>query len=383
MTAGFYRSIFLSLAACSLAALSGTHGAAQQGSRTFAERLGWKAGDRVVLIHVDDAGMSHDSDMGVEKALAAGPATSFSVMMPCPWVPEIVHYLQKRPELDAGLHITLTSEWKEYRWGPVAGAAAVPGLVDKEGAMWPTVEEVAQHATADEVEKEIRAQLARARAMGFNPTHLDSHMGTVFATPAFVERYIKVGAENHIPVMFPGGHDSLLAEQYRNETIAALKHEGKWTAGENVPENPAIDQARVMAEKVWDLGLPVLDDLYNVSYDWKLAPGVPETDDNLRAMKVRGYEEAFHRLKPGVTMVIVHCTDTSSTFPYISDSGPTRKGDLLAMLSPELRAAVQREGLKLTTWRELKERRGPSGADGVVAGSLRSGSQVASALSER
>lgn len=361
MTTGSYRNLFLSLAACSLTAISGPYGASQQGSRTFAERLGWKPGDRVVLIHVDDAGMSHDSDMGVEKALAAGPATSFSVMMPCPWVPEIVHYLQKHPELDAGLHITLTSEWKEYRWGPVAGAAAVPGLVDKEGAMWPTVEEVAQHATADEVEKEIRAQVARARAMGFNPTHLDSHMGTVFATPEFVERYIKVGAESHIPVMFPGGRDFLLAEQYRNETIAALKREGKWTPGENVPENPAIGQARVMAEKVWDLGLPVLDDLYNVSYDWKLAPGVAETDDNLRAMKVRRYEEAFHRLKPGVTMVIVHCTDTSSTFKYISDSGPTRRGDLLAMLSPELRAAVQREGLKLTTWRELKQRRDRAG----------------------
>jgi len=361
MATGSYRNAVLSLAACCLAAFSAPYGVAQQRTKTFAERLGWKAGDRVVLIHVDDAGMSHDSDMGVEQALAAGLATSFSVMMPCPWVPEIVHYLKEHPGLDAGLHITLTSEWSEYRWGPVAGAAAVPGLVDKEGAMWPTVEEAVQHATADEVEKEIRAQLARARAMGFNPTHLDSHMGTVFATPAFMERYIKVGAENHIPVMFPGGHDFLLAEQYRNERIAVLKREGKWTPGQTVPEDPAISQARITAERVWELGLPVLDDLYNVSYDWKLAPGIPETDDNLRAMKVRRYEEAFHRLKPGVTMVIVHCTDTSSTFPSISDSGPTRRGDLLAMLSPELRAAVQREGLKLTTWRELKERRDRAG----------------------
>lgn len=329
---------------------------------TFAERLGWKPGDRVLLIHVDDAGMSHDSDVGVEKSLDAGLATSFSVMMPCPWVPEIVHYIHAHPGVDAGLHLTLTSEWSEYRWGPVAGPTVVPGLVDKEGAMWPSVEETARHASADEIEAEIRAQLARARRMGFNPTHLDSHMGTVFATPEYIARYIKVGAENHIPIMFPGGHDTLLAEQYRDEEIAQRKAEGKWVEGAVLAENPALAQARITAETVWKLGLPVLDDLYNVSYDWTLPAGVAPTDENLRAMKIERYSAALHRLKPGVTQVIVHATDTSSTFPYISSSGPTRRGDLLALLSPELRAAVQREGLILTTWKELGERRDRSGA---------------------
>jgi len=295
--------------------------------------------------------------VGVLKSLDAGLATSFSVMMPCPWVPEIVHYIHAHPSADAGLHLTLTSEWKEYRWGPVAGSSVVPGLVDSEGAMWPTVEETAQHATPDEVEAEIRAQLARARRMGFQPTHLDTHMGTVYATPAFIERYIRVGAENHIPIMFPGGHNTLLAEQYRNETIARLKAEGKWTPSTVIPEEPGIAQMRTLAEKVWSLGLPVLDDLYNVSYDWRLPDGVPPTDANLRQMKVARYIAALHQLKPGVTQIIVHATDTSESFPFISDSGPTRKGDLLALLSPELREAIQREGLILTTWRELQQRR--------------------------
>jgi chitin disaccharide deacetylase len=327
------------------------------GTATFAERLGWKPGDRVLLIHVDDAGMSHDSDMGVEKSLDAGLATSFSVMMPCPWVPEIVHYIHAHPGVDAGLHLTLTSEWSEYRWGPVAGPSVVPGLVDREGAMWPSVEETAQHASADEIEAEIRAQLERARRMGFTPTHLDSHMGTVFATSEFIARYIKVGAENHIPIMFPGGHDMLLAEQYRDEEIAQLKAQGKWVEGTVLPESPMLAQARTTAETVWKLGLPVLDDLYNVSYDWTLPAGMPPTDENLRAMKVERYSAAFHRLKPGVTQVIVHATDTSSVFPYISGSAPTRRGDLLALLSPELRAVIQREGLILTTWKELQQRR--------------------------
>jgi len=349
----------LSTALLVLAYLGGGAAAAQQkpGDRTFAERLGWRDGDRVVIIHVDDAGMSHDSDVGVGKSLDAGLATSFSVMMPCPWVPEIMHFITAHPGVDAGLHLTLNSEWKEYRWGPVAGIKLVPGLVDSEGAMWPSVEQTAQHATPDEIEKEIRAQLARALRIGLHPSHLDSHMGTVFASSAFTERYIKVGAENHIPVMFSGGHDILLAEQYRDDAIAHLKEVGKWKEGTELPENPLLAQARAMAESVWNAGLPVLDDLYNVSYDWKLPAGVQPTDANLRKMKIERYAEAFHRLKPGVTQIIVHATETSSTLPYISNSGPTRLGDLLAMVIPELRDAARREGLIFTTWRELQQRR--------------------------
>ena len=326
-------------------------------AQTYAERLGWKSGNRVVILHVDDAGMSNESDMGVEQATGQGIANSFSVMMPCPWVPEIVSYIKAHPNVDAGLHLTLTSEWKLYRWGPVAGKQLVPGLVDLQGEMWPSVEEVAHHATAAEVEIEIRAQLDRARQMGFNPTHLDSHMGTVFATPEFVAAYIKVGVENHIPVMYPGGHDTMLAKQYRDQTIAALKKQGKWQEGQDVPEYTGIVQARIAGKQVWEAGLPVLDDLHNTSYDWTPPAGAHVSDEVLRAWKVKKYEQAFHDLKPGVTMVIMHCTDASSHFDFISDSGKIRRGDLLAMLSPELREAMQNEHLILTTWRELGARR--------------------------
>src|SRR6266545_3458916 len=110
-----------------------------QNPRTYAEKLGWGPGDRVLILHMDDAGMSYDSDAAIEQVLERGAARSLSVMMPCPWVPHIVHYLKQHPEVDAGLHLTLTSEWREYRWGPLAGVTVVPGLVDDEGAMWPSV----------------------------------------------------------------------------------------------------------------------------------------------------------------------------------------------------------------------------------------------------
>ena len=311
---------------------------AQNSEVTYAERLGYAKGSKVLIIHVDDAGMSYDSNQGAMEALTNGAANSVSVMMTCSWVPGFVHFLIQHPEIDAGLHLTLTSEWKDYRWGPLSGKATVPGLVDKEGDLWPSVAEVVQHATADEVEKEIRAQLERARTMGFQPTHLDSHMGTIFASPEFLMRYIKVGIENHLPVMLPGGRDILIQQ-------------------EELASDAIIAQLRLLGKTLWNAGLPVLDDLHNFSYDWKIPDSIANDDEKLRDERTKEYIEALQLLQPGVTMMIMHCTNPSETFKYISDSGPLRKADLLAMLNPEFKKALQENGIIVTTWRELMERR--------------------------
>ncbi|HEX8038847.1 MAG TPA: polysaccharide deacetylase family protein [Chryseosolibacter sp.] len=303
---------------------------------TYAERLGFPKGSRVLILHVDDVGMSWDSNQGAIQATEKGVATSMSVMMPCPWVPGFVHYLKEHPQTDAGLHLTLTSEWKDYRWPPLSGRPAVPGLVDEEGALWHSVADVVKHASADEVEAEIRAQLKRARDMGFEPTHLDSHMGTLFATPQFLERYVKVGIENKIPVMFPGGHDTMIGKS-RDVTPEIMK------------------QLQATGKMIWDAGLPVLDDLHNVSYDF----GYPDnaTDEQLQRIASSRYMETIREVKPGLTMVIMHCTAPGDEFRFISGSGTVRKADLLAMMDPSFRKFLKEEKIILTTWREVMRRR--------------------------
>jgi chitin disaccharide deacetylase len=307
-------------------------------AQTYSEKLGFPKGAKVIIMHVDDVGMSYDSNLGAIKATEEGVATSMSVMMPCSWVPGFVHYLKKHPKIDAGLHLTLTSEWKDYRWGPLAGKPTVAGLVDEEGAMWGNVMDVAKHATPDEVEKEIRSQLERARRMGFEPTHFDSHMGTLFATQGFLERYLKVGMEQKIPVMFPGGHNTMILKE-TNATGLTL------------------EKTTIIGKMLWDAGLPVLDDLHNVSYGFKYPKDKILTDSELQQISTQQYIESFKQLQAGVTMVIMHCTAPTEVFKHISDSGMTRRGDLLAMLSPELKKYIQDNGIILTTWRELKERR--------------------------
>lgn len=311
---------------------------AQTIDSTYAEKLGFPKGAKVVILHVDDVGMSWDSNEGAIAAMTKGVATSCSVMMPCAWVPGFVHYLSQHPEIDAGLHLTLTSEWRDYRWSPLSGIKSSPGLVDKEGALWPSVEEVVSHATADEVEMEIRLQVERALKMGFKPTHLDSHMGTLFASAAFMERYMKVGMDYKIPIMFPAGHATVIKSQSQ------------------LPD-AQIKQIQSLGKLLWTAGLPVLDDLHNTSYGWSLAKGVVPTDDKLRALKTANYIDALKSLKPGLTMVIMHCTAPSAIFEKISDSGPSRKGDMLAMLDPALRKAIKDQNIILTTWREVGERR--------------------------
>jgi chitin disaccharide deacetylase len=328
-----------------------------QSAPTYAERLGWSKGDRVLILHMDDAGMSHDSNIGIERVLEKGAARSLSVMMPTPWVPEMVHYIQSHPGTDAGLHLTLTSEWHEYRWGPLAGAPGVPGLVDSEGAMWSSVAAVISHATADEVDREMHAQLDRAERMGFHPTHFDTHMGTVYSSPAFLARYVQFGIEKQIPVMIPGGHDTYLQADRNTTRLMQLKKEGGYRDGMTLPEDPALAPVRALAAKLWNAGLPVLDDLHNTSYGWEIPPGATNDDDKLRKWRTERYMQTLAELKPGLTMVIMHCTAPTEVFAQISGSGALRKADMLAMLDPEFQAFLKERGFILTTWREALERR--------------------------
>ena len=309
-----------------------------QSDSTYAEKLGYAKGAKVLILHIDDAGMSFDSNDGTITALTKGVANSCSVMMPCSWVPGFVQFLKEHPSIDAGLHLTLTSEWSAYRWGPVAGKSLVKGLTDSQGALWPSVQQVVEHASADEVEVEIRNQYDKAVAMGFIPTHFDSHMGTLFASPAYLERYVKLGIEKQIPVMMPGGHDQLIKQQMK------------------LPE-AQLKQLQQLGSILWKAGLPVLDDLHNVSYDWKIPSAMVNNDKAMQAFKTKNYINAITELKPGVTMMIMHCTNTSPIFKEISNSGPTRKGDMLAMIDPVFKKALQQQGIILTTWRELKARR--------------------------
>ncbi|AEI46497.1 polysaccharide deacetylase family protein [Runella slithyformis] len=330
---------------------------ASQAQQTYAEKLGWPKGAKVVIFHVDDPGMSYSSNQGTIKSVEQGIATSCSIMFPCSWSASFVNYIQKsNPNLDAGVHLTLTSEWRDYRWGPVAGFQNVPSLVDKEGNLWHEVAQVVKNGTADDVEKEIRAQVEKALRMGLKPTHIDSHMGTLFAHIPFMERYIKVGVEYGIPVMFPGGNNKLLIECQQYPIIKRMKAEGKWQEGMKLPEPELTKMSGAVGQKIWQSGLPVLDDLHTISGDWKPEKPNP-TPEEWGRYKAQKFIETLNNMQPGLAMFIVHSSDVTDAFKHISASGGSRYADMLSMMNPELKAYIQSQGIILTTWREVMERR--------------------------
>ena len=168
---------------------------------TLAERLGYNATDKLLIVNGDDAGMCHPANHATIECLEKGLMRSATIMVPCPWFPEIATYAKAHPEKDFGVHLCHTSEWGRYRWGTVAPREQVPGLLDPHGYLWREVQEVYAHATPAEALVEARAQIQRALAAGVDVvTHLDSHMGTLQLDPEYVKVYLQFAVEFDLPV---------------------------------------------------------------------------------------------------------------------------------------------------------------------------------------
>jgi predicted glycoside hydrolase/deacetylase ChbG (UPF0249 family) len=165
---------------------------------TLAERLGHPPDARLLIVNCDDLGSTHAANVGVYECLRHGIATSATLMVPCPWAREAA--AQHRGE-DVGVHLTLNSEWDEYRWGPITHA---PSLVDGDGGFPRTIEEVFDHADLDEVRRECRTQIERAILWGFDVTHLDSHMGPLQLRPEFFDIYLELAVDFGLPLRLSG-----------------------------------------------------------------------------------------------------------------------------------------------------------------------------------
>jgi chitin disaccharide deacetylase len=167
---------------------------------TVAEKLGYSASARLLMIHADDFGMAHSVNRAISQALENGWVTSASILVPCPWLPEVAHWAQSHPQADLGIHLALNSEWTDFRWGPVSSKDRIPSLLDGEGYLPLLETQVAQKAKPAEAEIELRAQVDRARSMGISLTHLDTHMGALLGTPALIDVYRRLGHDYHLPI---------------------------------------------------------------------------------------------------------------------------------------------------------------------------------------
>ncbi|MGA2131708.1 MAG: polysaccharide deacetylase family protein [Bryobacteraceae bacterium] len=276
-----------------------------------AERLGYPANAKLLSIHADDLAVSQAQDGASFAALDSHAASSASIMAPCPWLTEVAAYAKTHPDADLGLHLTLTSEWHNYRWGPVASRDHVPGLLGPDGNLWPDVPFVTQHATAGEVEKEIRAQVQRALQVGIHPTHLDSHMATLFG-PAYFPSYVKIAREYGLPFV------AMRTPNAPADMLALLQ------------ESDIMPGAILMA-----------------------TGGKPENWASF-------YLGLIRSLKPGLTELIVHLAYDDAEMQAITEGHPDygsawRQRDFNVITSPEFRQALKDNGVTLIGWRAIQE----------------------------
>lgn len=166
-----------------------------------AQKLGFSENTKLLIIHADDAGLSHSENIATIQSLDKGIVNSYSIMVPCPWFYEMAIFAKNNPQFDNGIHLTLTCEWENYKFGPVLPISEVPSLVDGNGHFYKKREQLKKNASVEDVRKELQAQIEKAIKFGLEPTHLDSHMYSVAASPDFFQIYRDLGKKYDLPIM--------------------------------------------------------------------------------------------------------------------------------------------------------------------------------------
>ena len=275
---------------------------------------------RYLIVHADDAGMSHSVNVATQAGLESGIVTSASIMVPCPWFKEFAVYAKDHPQYDYGIHLTLNSEWDDYRWGPVASSDRVSSLVDPTGCLWDGVAQVAMHAKADEVKIELKAQIDRALEFGVPLSHLDTHMGAVLCRPDLVDVYVDLAVEYNLPVLFFKRMPPGMEKEY-----AAL-----------------AAQFEKSVSKLKDRKLPLLDNLLQF-----YSGNIPEQRRQL-------YFDELAKIGPGVTQLIIHCGYDNEELRAITDSSRRRDQDRSIFTDPTTRTYLKRQKIELITWKQFR-----------------------------
>lgn len=294
---------------------SGNSRPAQLEPRTLAERLGYDPNTRLLIVHADDFAFAHAVDVAIMKGLGTGLINSASVMVPCPWFPEVAAFARAHPEADVGVHLTLTSERTAYRWGPTAPRSKVPSLIDRQGYFHQTWT-VNTHINSRDVEVELRAQIEKAYTAGLRPTHLDSHQYRLQKSGRrLFEVYLRLGREYDLPVFV--ARDWLT--QFPN--------------------------------------LKLLLTARDVVIDHTVTIGPEITPQEWPAY----YRRAVESLQPGVTEFVIHPGLDNAELQALCADRPTwgaawRQRDFDFFTSDEFRDLLAKHDIKLITWREIGTR---------------------------
>lgn len=283
-------------------------------------KLGFANDDRLVIIHADDIGMCQASVDAFSDLSEVGIISCGAVMVPCPWFLETADYCRKHPKVDMGVHLTLVSDYQNYRWRPISTRDPSSGMLDDLGFFFHRSEDVQKYGDPEAVQVELTTQVEQAIKAGIPVSHIDTHSGTVMH-PKFMMPYIQLALTHHIPAM-----------NFRLD-------EAEWRAGGLDSETAAV--AARMVRQLEEMEIPLLDGMDSLRFE--------NPQDKLDQAK-----SAFSALKPGVTHFIIHPAKDTPELQAITPHWAGRVADYQTFLKPELAAYIKEIGVHVIGYNDLK-----------------------------
>lgn len=290
----------------------------------FLKRLGFSASDRVVIIHADDIGMNDGSVVAYADLIETGVLSSAATMVPCPWFPATATLCRAYSDdvrIDMGVHLTLTSEWEPYRWGPLSTGDPASGLLDAEGYFHHLARGVHEHARSEAAGRELRAQVERALAAGIDVTHVDSHMLTLFH-PRLLPIYLDIAREFGLPPF-----------------LVRLDEAHFRRSGFGVAQ---VETLTGMIRQAEAQGAPLFDYVHIMSLD--------QHEDRLGEM-----QQVLDELPAGLSSIILHPSADSPALRAIAPDWRSRVADYELLRSEALRKAIDHADIQIIGFRTLRD----------------------------
>lgn len=288
------------------------------------KKLGLSTNDRAVIFHADDISMSQAALSAYADLASGDTITSAALMVPCPWFPATASFIrenQKKLQLDVGVHLTLTSEWDHYRWGPISTSDPESGLLETEGYFHAACALVQEKASTAAVQQELTSQIERALASGIDVTHIDSHMGALFH-PKFLSAYIQLAYQYSMPALM-------------------LRQEAIHRHSDSLITDHGIGEFQHDLQEMEDSGFPLLDGLEMMPLD---------SADNRLQVAI----ERLERLPVGISYIILHPAKNTPELRAYAPDWACRVADYELFMDDRWRNAIDASGVKPIGWRELK-----------------------------
>lgn len=304
-----------------LALISSAIGSAQ----SIAERLGYQKTDRLLIINADDFGMCHAENTATIALLKEGTISSATAMVPCAWFQEAAELFKANPEIDIGIHLTLTSEWKRYKWGPISSKDKVPSLITEHGFFPTDNKTVEQNARTEDLKIELRNQIEKAIRMGLTPTHLDNHMGSLYGLETgrdFLNIVFDLCAEYQLPFRLPINIPDELQATLPPEVVKLFAYRAQQAQAKGV-----------------------------VLIDYLISTTMKKTYEEFKA----GVIEQLKALKPGITELYIHAALPTEEMKAISNAWRHREFEYRIFRDLEVKKVMKDENIILIGWQDLME----------------------------